>query len=520
MSQHKQAKAKAKAKDRNRARTRAKKKARARALAKKKTRAKARARARARGRDREYKIFRRKTDNWPCVEYVDFKGSQWLPCDDIFWSVMGYAAVIPHEFGVYLEQVDDLGNIMPRKFYLEGFKLEILDKPMTQMEKVIEMTRCSSTQRAKVKAKARVRAREYKVFSRVINGKIVNVNCKGSQWLPCDDIFWLVMGYLNFEDSLKMLSVNRYSWRILRQDVDFILYKIDSETTVKMLTDWEFFKKIRYSKSIDFKSIKVTLRDLKSMDFEFHEFEHDRCDQFGKTYAKYLSDTLINSALRYISRLNGVHTVEIIDCYWIYDISPLGNCKIVTVRNPDWEPPLFNFHIGDMRNICYLRIDLFAAKFKPRDQDFLPYNNHVEVIQRNRWSGGPIYVDFKHLFFKDVKSLTINGFCDIDISQLKCERIYFVDCRNIRFCNENQNLRFVAEDIDTDENGGVVPRDFKSKDGKSCAVVNSGCFNELEEPIIDVMDSKIDIKEFIDELGIDILPLPPSNERSWHFKIV
>ena len=61
----------------------------------------------------------------------------------------------------------------------------------------------------------------------------------------------------------------------------------------------------------------------------------------------------------------------------------------------------------------------------------------------------------------------------------------------------------------------VVPRDFKSKDGKSCAVVNSGCYNELEELIKDVMDWKIDIKEFIDIIGEE-----SSNKRSWYFEIV
>ena len=131
--------------------------------------------------------------------------------------------------------------------------------------------------RNRAKVNARARAREYKIFSGVINGKTVYVNCKGSQWLPCDDIFWLVMDYLNFEDSLKMLSVNRYSWRILRQVVDFILYKIDSKTTERMLTDLEFFKKIR--KSIDFKYLSVTLRN--------------------------------SEVICYINRLNGVHTLTL-----------------------------------------------------------------------------------------------------------------------------------------------------------------------------------------------------------------
>ena len=296
------------------------------------------------------------------------------------------------------------------------------------------------------------KAREYKIFSGVINGKTVYVNCKGSQWLPCYDIFWLVMDYLNLEDSLNMLSVNRYSWRILRQDVDFILYKINSKTTERMLTDWEFFKRIR--KSIDFKYLSVALKD---------------------------------SEVRDISRLNGVHTVEIWKCREIRDISPLRNCKIVKVRN------CYSIsHIGDMRNICYLGIDLFAENFKPGDQDFLPDKNHV-LVSNEVYDVEENPVDFHHRFFKGVKSLTIKNQRDIDISQLKCERIYYVNSSIIRFCNGNQNLRFVARDMDSE----LYLVDYASEVGE-CLLVNDS-YNEEVGLIKSIMEFRKDIHKFIEE---------------------
>ena len=103
--------------------------------------------------DSNAKVWKCKSGEGLKIKLVSFKGPYGLPRTLVATILTilkplirkSIAAAIPPEFGVYLEHMPGPFNTRGC-FRLKGIKLEILDKPMAQMEKVIEMTGCSSTQ--------------------------------------------------------------------------------------------------------------------------------------------------------------------------------------------------------------------------------------------------------------------------------------------------------------------------------------------------------------------------------------
>ena len=365
---------------------------------------------------------------------------------------------------------------------------------------------------------------------------------KDSNWptIP-EDIFWLISDFLTFEECVSLLSVNKFSWYNLRLNADFVLYRFDSVTTQRMLTDEAFYNRVKdriylddlsaylgesfcdnirrlhgvhtvYLESCndiyDFsplnKSKDVVIRRCNIIFLNLQDIDNvtlDGCDIKFLRLIKVRNLTIISCNITEIysfknvdivtierchisdiRHLDGVEVVSIDACQQLRDFSPLNNSKEVKISN------CRNItHIGDMSNVSHLTVELYDW-FTAGENDIFPGESYVTVA--NISVSNHRIVDFGP--YTNVKSLTLVNLSSVDISCLNCELLSFVDTSLSGFCVRNCNLAFLA--IDDDSYGrNVILRQFRGR--SNCVIVIDTCYSEYEYDINAVMDGSESIRD-------------------------